>query len=93
MRLGLLLLNEITRDKLKLISDEKFNIAVLYLTLNHTRFYDYFGSVNILIDDFFIIIKPFLILKTYAYPPLLIYHGVSSPKRKGAAFIKISQSH
>jgi len=44
--------NEINLDKLSLFSEEKFDIAVLYLTLNHTRFYDYFGSVNISIDDF-----------------------------------------
>lgn len=44
--------NEITRDKLKNFSEEKFNIAILYLTLNHPKFYDSYGFVNISIDDF-----------------------------------------
>ncbi len=44
--------NEITRDRLKNFSEEKFNRAILYLTLNHPKFYDSYGLVNISIDDF-----------------------------------------
>ncbi|MFW9877728.1 MAG: tetratricopeptide repeat protein [Candidatus Thorarchaeota archaeon] len=44
--------NEITRDKLKLFSEEKYNRAILFLTLNHPRYYDRFGKINISIDEF-----------------------------------------
>lgn len=44
--------NEITRDKLKLFSEDRFNRAILYITFNHPRYYNNFGSVNISIDDF-----------------------------------------
>ncbi len=44
--------NEITRDKLKLFSEDRFNRAILYLILNHPRYFNNFKSVNIPMDDF-----------------------------------------
>ncbi|MFX1569012.1 MAG: tetratricopeptide repeat protein [Promethearchaeota archaeon] len=44
--------NEMPRDKINRFSEEKVNRVVLYLTLNHPKFYDFYSMFNISIDDF-----------------------------------------
>lgn len=46
--------NEIIRDKLKYFSEDKLNKSILYLTLNHPKFYHEYGGMIISINDFII---------------------------------------
>ena len=44
--------NELTTEKLKLFSEDKLNISILFLTLNHVKFFNEAQNISISLDDF-----------------------------------------
>ncbi len=44
--------NELTTDELKSLSEDKLNISILYLALNHVKFFDKTSNISISLDDF-----------------------------------------
>ena len=44
--------NELTTEKLKSFSEDKLNISILFLTLNHVKFFDGTQNISISLDDF-----------------------------------------
>lgn len=44
--------NELTTDKLRSFTEDKLNLSILYLSLNHVKFYDGSRDISISIDNF-----------------------------------------